>query len=827
MLKKIDEVSNAVVTIDEDGIIRKVNSFATRLFGYTEQELIGKPISLILPATTALEKEEGGLIFEMLEGSVEQLYKQGVKKDGTSFIVDVSLVPYHKDGVQYCSCVVKDDTSRLFHERLESLSNVILRRVLIGETLEQFASFIASQLSVMFSCPLMWVGKVDKEEKGVQVLATVGEMADMVTVNTFYTSNDELVHPAVRSVEKMEICIDEVKDEDGNDYRLMAFPFLSKKEALGVLTVLAPVSQLGHLVLNRFENVALRLGMILQIANDQTFLRLLGTAISTAMNSVMITDETGRIIWINEAFTNLTGYTLKDVQGKKPDILSSGLHPRSFYKDLWDTILSGKFWRGEIVNKNKNGSLVVCNEMITPILSQDGKITHFVVINDDITAQKDAEGRILHLSNYDQLTNLPNRSLFHEKLVQALEKKNKDKGITAVLLLDITAFNRYNDTMGHDAGDAILKIVADRLVSCISSKDLVARVEGDEFGIILSNVSSLEEVNSQAHKIIRHVEEPVLIDKTEVCLAASMGIAVAPNDADTAEKLLNYADMALFKTKKSQFNTYFFFSQEMNQEIEERLILERDMRKAIAEKQFFLDYQPQVDLKSGKVTGFEALVRWKHPQKGLILPTLFISVAEDTGLITPLCEYVMEVAFDQIKKWNKLGLGKVTLAVNLSAAQFQDKNLLSTIQNLLKVKKVKPSFLEMEITESLLMQDTKHACEILRQLSDLGIGIAIDDFGTGYSSLSYLHKFAVDKLKVDKSFVRDLENNRENSEIIKAIVGLGHALNLDVVAEGCENEKEVNMLKNLGCDAVQGFYFARPLSADKAEEFLRQMNASK
>jgi EAL domain-containing protein (putative c-di-GMP-specific phosphodiesterase class I) len=283
--------------------------------------------------------------------------------------------------------------------------------------------------------------------------------------------------------------------------------------------------------------------------------------------------------------------------------------------------------------------------------------------------------------------------------------------------------------------------------------------------------------------------------------------------------------MALFKAKAAGVNKYFFFSQEMNQEIEERLVLERDMRRAIAEKQFFLDYQPQVDLKSEKVTGFEALVRWHHPQKGLILPTLFISIAEDTGLITPLCESVMEMAFEQIKQRNKLGLGSLSMAVNLSAAQFQDTNLLPTIKKLITSKKIKSNMLEFEITESLLMKNAKDADDILKQLSALGIRIAIDDFGTGYSSLSYLHKLSVDKLKIDKSFVCDLEKNRENAEIIKAIVSLGHALNLNVIAEGCENEDQLQMLKSLGCDAVQGFYLSRPLSAEKAEEFLRQKNS--
>ncbi len=823
--KKINEVSNAVVIIDGEGIIWKINPVATRLFGYSGQELVGQPISVILPSTTAVDTQKGGLIFELLEGQVEQLYKQGIKKDGTRFAVDIFLVPFQKDGVQYYDCIVKDDSSRFFHERLESLSNVILRRVLIGEKLEHFAAFIAAQLAVMFNAPLAWIGKVDKEEGGVQVLASAGELSDLVTVDTFFTGVDQPVHPAVRAAEKMEICFDDVKDEDGNNYRMLSFPFLSKKDVLGVMTILAPAASLDHLILNRLENVALRLGMILQIAVDQTFIRLLGTAIATAMNSVMITDETGRIIWINEAFTRLSGYSLSDVQGQTPDILCSGLHPPTFYQELWDTVMAGKRWRGEIINRSKDGSLFTSEEMVSPITGQGGEITHFVVVNDDLTARKNAEGRILHLSNYDQLTDLPNRSLFYEKLRQALDKNETDKEVIAVLLLDLTAFNRFNDTLGHDAGDTMLKVIAERLMSCISSKDLVARIEGDEFGIILRGITSLDDVSARAHQMIRRVEEPILLKETEVCLSSSMGISLFPNDADSAEKMMNYADMALFKAKAAGTNTYFFFSQEMNQEMEERLILERDMRRAIAEKQFFLDYQPQIDLNTGKITGFEALVRWHHPQKGLILPSLFISVAEDTGLITPLCEYVMDTAFDQIKKWNRLGLGKMTMAVNLSAAQFQDKNLLSTIQKLLKKKKVAASNLEMEITESLLMKDAKQAGDILSQLSELGVRIAIDDFGTGYSSLSYLHKFAVDKLKVDKSFVRDLETNRDNAEIIKAIVSLGHALGLTVIAEGCENETQLQMLKDLGCDMVQGFYIARPLSAQKAQEFIVLKNS--
>ncbi len=825
MNKKMRDVVNSVVIIDEKGLIYKANPAAARMFGYGQEALSGIPISTILPPTMQNPQKEDNLVFEILSGQVDQLYKQGVRKDGTTFAVDVFLVPFHYEGKQYYDCVIKDDSSRFFHERLEALSNVILRRVLIGETLEQVASFIAEQLCVMFDCPLVWVGAYDKEEQGVLVMSSAGSLANTVSVNTLYTGTDSSVHPAVRACEKMEMNFDDVKDEQGNPYRLMAFPFLSKKDVLGVMTFLAPMGQIGHVILNRLENVALRLGMILQIAADQTFLRLLGTAISSAMNSVMITDAAGKIIWTNEAFTKLSGYSLSDVFGQTPDILCSGLHAPAFYKELWETVLSGKFWRGEIINRCKDGTLFTSDEMITPIFNQEGKITHFVVVNDDLTARKNAEGRILHLSNYDQLTDLPNRSLFHEKLRQALDKNKKE--VLAVLFIDLTAFNRFNDTMGHNTGDMILKTIADRLVSCVSSKDLVARIEGDEFGIILRDIVSLENVNQQAHQIIRALESPICVNNTEIRLGSCIGISLYPNDATSAEKLVNYADMALFKAKEAGSNTYFFFSQEMNQEMEERLILERDMRRALAEKQFFLDYQPQMNLQTGKITGFEALVRWHHPQKGLILPTLFISVAEDTGMITPLCEYVMETAFDQIKKWNRLGLGKMTMAVNLSAAQFEDKNLLSTIKGLVDKKHIQPSVLELEITESLLMKNAKKAAAILDELTDLGMRVAMDDFGTGYSSLSYLHKFSIDKLKIDKSFVQDMETNKENEEIVKAIISLGHALGISVIAEGCENKSQLKMLKELGCDSIQGFYIARPLSPEKAEEIIKEYNTKK
>lgn len=823
MSKKINDVSDAVIVIDQNGIIETINPVASDMFGYEKDELLWHPISEILPPSGQYWAEQEGLVFEILRGKVESIYKKGIKKNGLVFPVDVFIVPFRKDGKQHYDCVIKDDSSRFFHERMETLSNVILRRVLIGENLDHFASFILEQLFLVFPYPLLWVGKYDKDEKGVVVLSSMGTHSSMAPVGTLYTHQACAIHPTVLACEKMEMTYDEVKDENGNNYKLMAFPFLSKRDVGGVLCVLAPSVYLNHLILNRLENIALRLGMILQISEDQKSLRLLGTAISSAMNAVFITDARGKIIWTNDAFSKLSGHAKESVIGRMPDFLYSGIHPPEFYQKMWHTIKSGKSWRGEMIDRRKDGSLFTIEQMITPILDKDGKITHYVAVNDDLTARKDAEGKIRHLSNYDQLTGLPNRSLFHEKLREIIAKKAKSPQIVAVLFLDLSSFSRFNDTMGHAAGDQILKTTAERLVASVPSGDLVARINGDEYAIVLQDLTKADEAGIIAHRIIRAVQQPFFIDKTEVVIGSYIGISLYPIDDTNPEKLTNYADMALVKAKTTAPNTYFYFSQKMNQEIEDRLVLERDMRRALANKEFFLNYQPQVDIKTGKVLGWEALVRWQHPTRGLIPPNLFISVAEDTRMITPLCEFVLEEALTQLKIWQTEGFGKLTMAVNLSAAQFEDENLLDTVQKLLKQTKVKAHSLELELTESLLMKDAAAGYALLTALSQMGVRIAIDDFGTGYSSLSYLGRLPVDKLKVDRSFVQEMKI-KENAEIVRAIITLGHVLGLEVVAEGVENAEQLALLKKMKCDSIQGFYFGKPMRAEQATAYLKEKN---
>ena len=822
-VKKMNDAVDAVVVVNQQGDIVRLNPVAARLFGYDEMELVGKPVSSILPSVSGVSGQN--LVFDVLNNKrIETMVKSGLRKGGSAFPVELFVVPFKMETDRFFCCVVKDDTNRFFYERVENLANIILRRVLVGEELKDFADFIVEQISLLFPLPNIWVGSHRLTENGVTVLSSKGKVANMVQVGNVYLKKNTPLHPSIAACEKMEITSDEFEGEKGVLYKRIAFPFISEKDVVGVLCVSAPLDLFNHVVLNRLENIALRLGMILQIAEDQNYLRLLGTAISSAINAVFIMDAQHKIIWVNDAFEKVSGYSKVDVLGKTPDFLSVDFRTAYYQKGLMEKIKDGASWRGELTYKRKDGKPFIVEQMLTPILNKERQVTHYVAVNDDLTAKKEAEGKILQLSNYDQLTGLANRRLFLEKLSEAVSSAVQTKERLAVLYLDLSNFSRFNDTMGHVAGDLILKIVADRIMSCVSNRDLVARIDGDEYAIILRHLKKYEEAGDTCKSILKAIEQPIKIEEKELVLTACGGISLCPADARETEKIVNYADMALFKAKGLGMGNYFFFSKEMNQEIEERTALEGDIRRAFINREFFLNYQPQISLKTGRVVGFEALVRWQHPTKGLISPALFVSLAEEFGLIGDLFAFVLEEALMQLKNWRQIGYDNITVAVNVSPAQFDDENLLSLIKKTLNKSRVRTAFLELEVTEGLLMKDAEKANNILQELSKLGIRIAVDDFGTGYSSLSYLTKFPVDKLKIDKSFVSDMLSHSENMEVVNAIISLGHALKLDVIAEGVETNAECSILSDLDCDMVQGFLFGKPMSADDALSYLKIKN---
>ncbi|MFA7405838.1 MAG: EAL domain-containing protein, partial [Pelobacteraceae bacterium] len=449
-------------------------------------------------------------------------------------------------------------------------------------------------------------------------------------------------------------------------------------------------------------------------------------------------------------------------------------------------------------------------------LDENGKARLISGTTLDITARTRAESEIQQLINYDSLTGLPNRTLLHDRLHIAIAQSSRDKQLVGVLMLDLDRFKDINETLGHRAGDKLLKAVAKRLMVCIRDSDTLARLGGDEFVAILASVHHEDGITTVAKKILSVVSEPFYIDGTEIFSTCSIGIAVYPMDGEDSHALLKHADMALYQAKSVDRNNFQFFSREMNNVVLERMMLENSMRKGLERGEFFLVYQPQVDARTGRIFGMEALVRWQHPDIGLLPPDKFIGLAEENGLIIPLGEWVLRSACHQNKAWQEQGLPPVRVAVNLSARQFGQYRLDEVVAATLLETGLDPEWLELELTESSIMKDAEQSITLLKLFKDMGISLAIDDFGTGYSSLSYLKNLPISRLKIDRSFVQDITTNPDDAAIARIIIDIAHSLNLNVIAEGVETRAQMQFLSFNNCVEMQGYLFSRPV---RAEEF--------
>lgn len=449
-----------------------------------------------------------------------------------------------------------------------------------------------------------------------------------------------------------------------------------------------------------------------------------------------------------------------------------------------------------------------------------------VVIVRDISERKETEARISHMAHHDALTGLPNRTLLEDRINQAIMYAQRYEQSVAVVFMDLDNFKLINDSLGHKAGDELLKVVADRMQNCVRQTDTVVRLGGDEFVIVLHSQSQKSEFITPALQKLREaIADPIYIDDQKLEVTSSMGLALYPGDGGDSDTLLMNADAAMYQAKALGRNNYQFYTTEMNAKIHEKLKLQEDLRNAISRREFFLVYQPQVDLRSGRIIGVEALIRWNHPVKGLVSPLDFIGLAEETGLIVPIGDWVIDAACRQNRLWQDAGLPPVVISVNISARQFKENNLTREVRNALEIHGVAARHLEIEVTESLIMQDLQQAVLIMRELQAMGIQLSIDDFGIGYSSLSALKSFPIARLKLDKSFVRDLPDDEEDKAIAKAVILLGHELDLKVLAEGVESAAQLAFLRDNGCDEMQGYYFSKPVSPDEIEALLRQENA--
>lgn len=555
-------------------------------------------------------------------------------------------------------------------------------------------------------------------------------------------------------------------------------------------------------------------------AEDQ--LRQLSQAVEQSPSSIMITDTDGMIQYANPMFTQITGWAVDEVLNQSTKILKSDETNNHIYEEMWETIRSGNVWNGQIYNKKKNGDMYFQNLTISPIVDENGITRNYLSISEDITLHKEQEERIHHLAHHDSLTGLLNRFSLEHRLEQALALTMRQKSQLAVLFIDLDRFKAINDSLGHKAGDHLLIEVAQRLKAiCQRKSDIVARIGGDEFVVVLSEINDPSFAALTAKTFVEVLSIPYSYENDELITTPSVGIALYPSDGDNSEGLLKKADTAMYHVKETGRGNFHFYKEQMNQKIEEKILLEKALKEAIQQNLLELYYQPQICVVGKTVCGVEALLRWNHPEMGFISPEKFIPIAEDAGMIEELGLWVIKTALKQLHTWNTKGLPQVRMAINISAKQLESESLVSEVDILLKDLELNPSMVEFEITESTAMTDPMKAIEKLIQLRNLGLELAIDDFGTGYSSLSYLKMLPVQSLKLDKSFVMNLETDGNNKAISQAAISLGHDLGFKVVAEGVETAEQEQFLKSSNCDLLQGYYFSKPQKADEIEKFIK------
>ncbi len=549
-------------------------------------------------------------------------------------------------------------------------------------------------------------------------------------------------------------------------------------------------------------------------------LQLSATVFDNVAEGIMITDAHANILSVNRAFSEITDHPSGDVIGHNPHFLSSGHHDAEFYRALWASLNSTGQWQGEIWDRRKNGKLYLKWLSIKAVKDAKGDLAHYVGIFSDITALKENEARILHLAHHDALTGLPNRYLLQDRLNRALASAERDKSQVAMLFLDLDRFKIINDSLGHAVGDQLLKMVAERLEKCVRLSDTVSRLGGDEFLVILPQLRESETVARIAQKILDSLLQPFDIAGHAITSTFSIGISFYPNDGNDFATLLQMADTALGNAKASGRNTYQFFTQNMNVHALDRLNMENCLRNALERNELSLHYQPQVDLRSGLVIGAEALLRWNSAELGSVSPVQFIPIAEDSGLIFSIGKWVLQQACRQMRAWLDAGYPEIVVAVNISSTQFRRGDLVATVAEAIQLSGINPGSIELELTESVLMQDSDLVMNTLAKLKAVGVMLSIDDFGTGYSSLSYLKRFSVDKLKIDQSFVRDLAVDKDDSAIVLAVIQLGRSLKLKTIAEGVETEEQLAFLRDRGCHEAQGYLISRPVPAQEFVSFL-------
>ncbi|NJD25993.1 MAG: EAL domain-containing protein [Betaproteobacteria bacterium] len=687
---------------------------------------------------------------------------------------------------------------------------------------DELLGLVADLLHDRGGFPVAWTYLVEGE--GTRYFGADAAHADIAaTTTTAYRRRAEFRHGGAPYCGSLTACCDEVAARMGVQglRSLVHLPFIvAGRYAGGIGIIFRDVAQLGaedyRMLQELADNIAFALDSIATSAarrrvEDQ--LQLAARVFQNSAEGIIICDARNNILMVNQAFEAMTGYSAAEVIGQNPRLLSSNRQDKAFYQKMWASLQSNGEWHGEIENRRKNGEIYPEWLSLSVVHGAEGAISHYVGTFSDLTKRKEIESRLDFLSNFDPLTALPNRTLFHDRISQALAQAGEGSPL-AVMMLDIDRFSRINETIGHQAGDGVLIEVAHRLTGILSAQDSVCRLGGDEFGIILPDVRGVSDAAARATAICEALGQPLTVVGHEIHIATSVGITLYPGDADSVDGLLRTADAAMHSAIANGGNGFCFFQQEMNRWSEERIKVEGRLHHALERGELQVYFQPLVDAESGEIAGAEALLRWNAVDDDSgrqISPAVFIPILEETGLIVKVGEWVLRTACEQQQRWLRETGRTLFVAVNLSALQLADHDLISKVSRIILDTGISAGDLEIELTESAAMRDAEHGLESLNRLKSLGVRLSLDDFGTGYSSLSYLKQLPIDTLKIDRSFVIDADRDREALSIARAIVAIGHALQLEIIAEGIETDAQASLLRTLAVDILQGYRFSRPV----------------
>ncbi len=773
----------AVHSSDGDGIVRYWNNTCVQLFGVDARDAVGKPLTSLM-SHPQHEAEFAGLLESIRRtGQVPPARDWLVRRrDGAERWVYSSHFAVRRDnGSQHVLSMEVDVTTRKFDE------HALMRA---GANFRQLFERSADAIVLVRGRDI-----VDVNPAAVRLFHCAGEH-ELVGRSLLDFSPAE--QPSGESSLVRDAGLAARAFSDGNQ-RYEWLYHTRRGDPFWAEVLLTSVA-LDH---ERLSYAVIR-DISLRKSTERT-LTMAAQVFENCRDGILIIDNAYRVMAANQAFSNITGFAPADVIGQEVPNLRAGLHEPAFYQQIWDYVADHDHWEGELFCVRSNAEVYPVWVALTAIRDAANQIRNYMAILSDITDRKQIEEHTRHLAEHDFLTDLPNRVLFLDRLQQALATARRQHTRVAVMFLDLDRFKAINDTHGHLAGDTVLKEVAARLVRCVRGVDTVSRQGGDEFVVILADIGGADQAAHVAGSVMHAVSQPMRLGEHEVALSVSIGISICPSDGDDIDTLLKNADIAMYHAKRDGRNGFQFFSPEMNAHVVERVEMENRLRQALANDEFVLEYQPEIDIASGRTIGVEALIRWRHPERGLLQPDQFLAIAEASGLIVPIGEWVLRQACAQARAWRDQGY-PVVVAVNLSSVEFIHDRLLQYVDAALAGSGLEPQLLDLEITEGMLMDGDARTIATVNALRQRGVQLTVDDFGTGCSSLSALRHYALSKLKIDRSFVEDITSDPGDAAIIPAIIAVARSLRLRVIAEGVETAEQLRFLRQHGCDEYQGFY---------------------